>query len=71
MSDDTGYLVKIDIDSSGRYLATSCSNKYIYIWDTLTTECVASLCGHSEIVTDLKFSQDGHHLYTISGDRYE
>lgn len=69
MNDDTGYLVKIDIDTSGRYLATSCSNKYVYIWDTITTECVASLCGHGEIVTDLKFSHDGHHLYTISGDR--
>ncbi|CAF2141219.1 unnamed protein product [Rotaria magnacalcarata] len=68
MSDDTGYLVKIDVDSSGRYLATSCSNKCVYIWDTITTECVASLCGHSEIVTDLKFSHDGHHLYSISGD---
>jgi WD40 repeat protein len=69
IGDDTGYLIKIDIDTSGRYLATSCSNKYVYIWDTITSECVASLCGHSEIVTDLKFSQDGHHLYTISGDR--
>ncbi|CAF1144497.1 unnamed protein product [Adineta steineri] len=68
MNDDTGYLLKIDIDTSGRYLATSCSNKCVYIWDILTTECVASLCGHSEIVTDLKFSHDGHHLYTISGD---
>ncbi|CAF4075090.1 unnamed protein product [Rotaria sp. Silwood2] len=68
IGDDTGYLIKIDIDTSGRYLATSCSNKCVYIWDTITTECVASLCGHSEIVTDVKFSQDGHYLYTISGD---
>lgn len=67
--DDNGYLIKIDIDPSGRYIATSCSNKCVYIWDKITTECVASLCGHSEIVTDLKFSQDGHYLYTISGDR--
>ncbi|CAF3325604.1 unnamed protein product [Rotaria socialis] len=68
IGDDTGYLIKIDIDTTGRYLATSCSNKCVYIWDTITNECVASLCGHSEIVTDLKFSQDGHYLYTISGD---
>ncbi|CAF0943275.1 unnamed protein product [Rotaria sordida] len=68
IGDDTGYLIKIDFDTSGRYLATSCSNKCVYIWDTITTECVASLCGHSEIITDLKFSQDGHYLYTISGD---
>jgi WD40 repeat protein len=71
IGDDNGYLIKIDIDISGRYLATSCSNKFVYIWDTITTECIASLCGHSEIVTDLKFSQDGHYLYTISGDRYQ
>jgi len=69
IGDDTGYLIKIDIDTSGRYLATSCSNKCVYIWDTITSECIASLCGHGEIVTDLKFSQDGHYLYTISGDR--
>ncbi|UJR30309.1 hypothetical protein I4U23_017846 [Adineta vaga] len=68
VGDDTGYLIKIDMDASGRYLATSCSNKYVYIWDTITSECVATLCGHSEIVTDLKFSQDGRHLFTISGD---
>ncbi|CAF1482975.1 unnamed protein product [Adineta ricciae] len=68
VGDDTGYLIKIDVDTSGRYLATSCSNKYVYIWDTITSECIATLCGHSEIVTDLKFSQDGRHLFTISGD---
>ena len=50
--DDTGYLIKLDIDTLGRYLATSCSNKCVQIWDTITTECVASLCGHSENVTD-------------------
>ena len=70
MSDDLGYLIKMDLDPSGRYLVTSCSNKCVYIWDTNSSECLASLCGHGEIVTDLKFSSDGSHLYTISGDRY-
>ena len=70
MSDDLGYLIKMDLDPSGRYLATSCSNKCVYIWETNTSECLASLCGHGEIVTDLKFSPDGSHLYTISGDRW-
>ncbi|CAF1147995.1 unnamed protein product [Adineta steineri] len=68
IGDDTGYLIKIDVDASGRYIATSCSNKCVYIWDTITSECVAALYGHSEVVTDLKFSQDGFYLYTISGD---
>lgn len=70
MHDETGYLIKIEIDRSGRYLATSCSNKCVYIWEIATNECVATLCGHGEIVTDLKFSHDGSQLYTISGDRF-
>ncbi|CAF3713690.1 unnamed protein product, partial [Rotaria sordida] len=69
VSDNAGYLIKIDIDASGRYIATSCSNKCVYVWDTITSKCIASLCGHSEIVTDLKFSHDGSHLYTTASDR--
>jgi WD40 repeat protein len=69
-NDHAGYLIKIDIDSSGRYLATSCSNKCVYLWDMRTPEHIASLCGHAEVVTDLKFSHDGRRLYTIAGDRY-
>jgi WD40 repeat protein len=33
-------------------------------------EYIASLCGHGEVVTDLKFSHDGRRLYTIASDRY-
>ncbi|CAF4185215.1 unnamed protein product, partial [Rotaria sordida] len=53
---------------SGKCLATSCSNRCVYLWDATTAECIASLYGHGEIVTDLKFSNDGHHLYTVAGD---
>ncbi|CAF3738584.1 unnamed protein product [Rotaria sp. Silwood1] len=66
--DSTSYLIKIDIDPSGKYLATSCSNRCIYLWDAITAKCIASLYGHGEIITDLKFSDDGHHLYTVAGD---
>ncbi|CAF1438388.1 unnamed protein product, partial [Rotaria sordida] len=45
-----------------------CSNRCVYLWDATTAECIASLYGHGEIVTDLKFSDDGHHLYTVAGD---
>ncbi|CAF4101830.1 unnamed protein product [Rotaria magnacalcarata] len=68
IGDSNGYLLKIDIDASGRYLATSSTNKYVCLWDTKTAECIASLCGHGEIVTDLKFSYDGRHLYTTTSD---
>ncbi|CAF3849173.1 unnamed protein product, partial [Rotaria sordida] len=67
-SDSTSYLIKIDINPSGKCLATSCSNRCVYLWDATTAECIASLYGHGEIVTDLKFSDDGHHLYTVAGD---
>ncbi|CAF0967394.1 unnamed protein product [Adineta steineri] len=67
-SDKDGYLNKIGIDASGRYLAISCSNKYIYLWDLKLQECISSLCGHDKDVNDLKFSHDGHYLYSIAGD---
>lgn len=69
-NDNTGSLIKIDIDASGRYLATSCSNKCVYLWDMKKPEYIASLRGHAQVVTDLKFSHDARRLYTIAGDRY-
>ncbi|KAG9348361.1 hypothetical protein JZ751_002096 [Albula glossodonta] len=67
MSDD-GTLLKVQMDPSGMYLATSCSDKNICIFDYETGECAATLFGHSEIVTGMKFSQDCRHLITVSGD---
>lgn len=65
---EDGYLLKMDIDKTGSLLATSCTDKCVYIWDINTTECVAYLCGHSEVVTDLKFTSDNQHLITVSAD---
>jgi WD40 repeat protein len=65
---EDGYLLKMDIDRTGSLLATSCTDKCVYIWDINTTECVAYLCGHSEVVTDLKFTADQQHLITVSAD---
>ncbi|KAF7495810.1 Mitogen-activated protein kinase-binding protein 1 [Sarcoptes scabiei] len=65
---DDGALIKIAFDSSATFIATSCTDKSIYIYDYQTGECLAATSGHSEIVTGLKFSQDGRHLISISGD---
>ncbi|KAJ8280306.1 hypothetical protein GJAV_G00053000 [Gymnothorax javanicus] len=65
---DEGTLLKAQMDPSGMYLATSCSDKNICIFDYASGECVASLFGHSEIVTGMRFSQDCKHLITVSGD---
>ncbi|XP_058472258.1 mitogen-activated protein kinase-binding protein 1 isoform X3 [Solea solea] len=65
---EDGTLIKVQIDPSGLYIATSCSDKNISIFDFYSGECVASMFGHSEIVTGVKFSSDCRHLITVSGD---
>ncbi|XP_028857067.1 WD repeat-containing protein 62 isoform X2 [Denticeps clupeoides] len=65
---EDGTLLKVQMDPSGTFLATSCSDKSIYIFDYESGERVATLIGHSEIVTGMRFSQDCRHLITVSGD---
>ncbi|KAM9341611.1 mitogen-activated protein kinase-binding protein 1 [Symphorus nematophorus] len=65
---EDGTLIKVQIDPSGLYIATSCSDKNISIFDFYSGDCVATMFGHSEIVTGLKFSSDCRHLITVSGD---
>ncbi|KAM9853106.1 WD repeat-containing protein 62 [Aulostomus maculatus] len=67
-SSEEGALLKVHMDPSGSYLATSCSDKNIAIFDYESGECVATLFGHSEIVTCMRFSHDCRHLITVSGD---
>ncbi|KAM7412391.1 hypothetical protein PAMA_019993 [Pampus argenteus] len=67
-SSDEGALLKVHMDPSGSFFATSCSDKNITIFDYESGECVATLFGHSEIVTCMRFSQDCRHLITVSGD---
>ncbi|XP_071981913.1 WD repeat-containing protein 62-like [Engystomops pustulosus] len=63
-----GALLKVQMDPSGRFFATSCSNKNISIYDLQTGECVSTMYGHSDIVTDMKFTSDCRRLITVSGD---
>ncbi|XP_075042861.1 WD repeat-containing protein 62-like isoform X2 [Mixophyes fleayi] len=63
-----GALLKVQMDPSGRFLATSCSNKNISLFDLQTGDCVAVMYGHSDIVTDMKFTHDCKRLITVSGD---
>ncbi|XP_061916798.1 WD repeat-containing protein 62 isoform X1 [Entelurus aequoreus] len=65
---DEGALLKLHLDPSGSFLATSSSDKNISILDYKSGECVATLFGHSEIVTCMKFSQDCRHLITVARD---
>ncbi|XP_072286879.1 WD repeat-containing protein 62 [Pyxicephalus adspersus] len=67
-SQNGGALLKVQMDPSGRFFATSCSNKNISLFDLQTGECVAMMYGHSDIVTDMKFTHDCKRLITVSGD---
>uniref|UniRef100_A0A4X2MAN8 WD repeat-containing protein 62 n=1 Tax=Vombatus ursinus TaxID=29139 RepID=A0A4X2MAN8_VOMUR len=65
---DDGSLLKVQVDPSGTFLATSCSDKSISVIDFYSGECIAKMFGHSEIVTGMKFTYDCRHLITVSGD---
>uniref|UniRef100_A0A4W5L8X8 Anaphase-promoting complex subunit 4 WD40 domain-containing protein n=1 Tax=Hucho hucho TaxID=62062 RepID=A0A4W5L8X8_9TELE len=53
---DDGTLLKVQMDPAGIYLATSCSDKSICIFDYESGECVATLFGHSGSSTLLHVS---------------
>ena len=65
---EDGTLIKVVLDRSGIYCATSCTDKTLAIYDYHTGELMASMAGHSELVTGLAFSQDCRHLISVSGD---
>ncbi|XP_054826893.1 mitogen-activated protein kinase-binding protein 1 isoform X2 [Eublepharis macularius] len=65
---EDGTLIKVQTDPSGLYIATSCSDKNLSIFDFYSGECVATMYGHSEIVTGMMFTNDCKHLISVSGD---
>ncbi|XP_017782013.1 PREDICTED: WD repeat-containing protein 62 isoform X2 [Nicrophorus vespilloides] len=65
---DDGTLIKVVLDKSGIYLATSCTDKSLSVYDYYTGECMATMCGHSELVTGLRFTNDCRRLISASGD---
>ncbi|CAH2101965.1 unnamed protein product [Euphydryas editha] len=65
---EDGTLIKVSLDSSGIYLATSSTDKILSVYDYYSGECMATMYGHSEIVTGLRFTPDCQHLVSASGD---
>ncbi|XP_071078858.1 mitogen-activated protein kinase-binding protein 1-like [Haliotis cracherodii] len=65
---DDGVLLRIQLDPSGCYAATSCTDKNICIVDFYSGELVATMYGHSEIITGLKFMNDLKHMISVSAD---
>ena len=65
---DDGTLIKVALDRSGIYAATSCTDKTVAIYDYYTGECMATMFGHSELVTGIRFTEDCKHLISVSGE---
>nr|CAD7263108.1 unnamed protein product [Timema shepardi] len=65
---EDGSLIKVVLDNSGIYAATSCTDKTLCIYDYYSGECMATMYGHSELVTGLKFTNDCRKLISASGD---
>jgi len=65
---DDGSLIKVVLDRSGIYLATSCTDKSLSVYDYYSGECMATMCGHSELATGLRFTNDCRKLISASGD---
>ncbi|XP_066991483.1 mitogen-activated protein kinase-binding protein 1 [Anabrus simplex] len=65
---EDGSLIKVVLDNSGIYAATSCTDKTLCIYDYYSGECMATMFGHSELVTGLRFTNDCRRLVSASGD---
>jgi hypothetical protein len=61
-------LYKCDIDPSGTFVAVCGFDKAIRLLDFFSGEVVASVTGHGELITGLRFSPDGRRLISVAGD---
>ena len=53
---------------AGRWIATGSFDKTARVWDTELQMEVAALRGHSVVVSDVGWAEDGIHLATASYD---
>jgi len=63
-----GTLLRLELDPAGRYVATSSSDKTLNIFEFFSGECAATMFGHSEISTGIKFLDNGKHFVSVSVD---
>ncbi|XP_023225162.1 mitogen-activated protein kinase-binding protein 1-like [Centruroides sculpturatus] len=65
---EEGTLIKVILDPTGTYLATSSTDKTVSIFNYYTGECISIISGHSELVTSLIFSSNGKYIVSVCGD---
>ncbi|XP_062567401.1 mitogen-activated protein kinase-binding protein 1-like [Saccostrea cucullata] len=65
---DNGVLLKLQLDPSGQYAVTSCTDKSLCLLDFKTGDPLATMFGHSELATGVKFMPDLKRLVSVSSD---
>ncbi|EFC42696.1 predicted protein [Naegleria gruberi] len=60
--------IRVCCDYSGEFAVISSADKYIRLYNLQTGECLSRVCGHSEIITGVKFSKDSKRIISVSGD---
>ncbi|BFZ23498.1 hypothetical protein BsWGS_26537 [Bradybaena similaris] len=63
-----GQLVKIEVDPSGQYLLTACSNRTINLLQFNTGNILNTFYGHAESITGIKFSHNMKHIISSAID---
>lgn len=61
-------LIQVVLDKTGTFLATSCTDKTLCVYNYSNGQCLSTIFGHSELVTGLKFTDDSKYLISASGD---
>ncbi|KAJ3415619.1 hypothetical protein HDV05_004495 [Chytridiales sp. JEL 0842] len=64
----TGGLIKVSLDSTGRFAVTAAADKCIRVFDIVTGTCVARVVGHSELITSVRFTPDLSRIISTGGD---
>ncbi|KAK0061312.1 WD repeat-containing protein 62, partial [Biomphalaria pfeifferi] len=63
-----GQLIKIQIDPSGQYLLTACSNKTVNLIQFSNGNMISTINGHAESITSISFSHNMKHVITSAVD---
>jgi len=63
-----GTLLRLELDPSSNFVATSSSDKSLSMYDFFSGECIATIYGHSEISTGIKFLNDMKHFVSVAAD---
>ena len=61
-------LLQVAFDPSGRYIISSSAQKNVLLFDSHTRGFLSQVYGHSEMITSVKFNQNGLYCVSVGAD---